>query len=126
MKYISSGQFGHWSVDKNNYVYFRFGVSIRRPQGTKWIRVPGRLHQIESGPDGAAWGVNLITGVFARLGITRANPIGTKWRHFRKKKLASISVGLGVLYGVDKYGKPFKAETSILVGKSGIPKRPAG
>ena len=126
LKYISCGAFGHWGVNKNNYIYFRYGVTSGRPQGTKWKRVPGRLHQIESGPDGAVWGVNLVTGVFTRLGITRSNPIGSRWKRFAKKKLVSISVGLGRLYGVDKKGKPYSAEASVLVGKTGLPKRPIG
>ena len=126
LKYISCGALGNWGVNKNNDIYFRYGVNQRRPQGTKWKHVPGKLHQIESGPDGAVWGVNVITGVYTRLGITRGNPIGTKWKGFTKKKLVSISVGLGKLYGVDKKGKPFSAEASVLVGKNGLPKRPVG
>ncbi len=126
LKYISCGAFGHWGVNKNNDIYFRYGVTSGRPQGTKWKRVPGKLHQIESGPNGAVWGVNVITGVFTRLGISRSNPVGSKWKRFSKKKLVSISVGLGKLYGVDKKGKPYSAEASVLVGKNGLPKRPTG
>ena len=126
LKYISCGALGHWGVNKNNDIYFRYGVNGRRPQGTKWKRVPGKLHQIESGPDGAVWGVNLINGVYTRLGISSGNPIGSRWKRFAKKKLVSISVGLGTLYGVDRKGVPYFAEASVLVGKTGLPKRPTG
>ena len=124
LKYISCGALGHWGVNKNNYIYYRYGVTAGNVRGARWKRVPGKLHQVESGPDGAVWGVNLITGVFTRLGITRTNPVGSRWKRFAKKKLVSISVGLGRLYGVDKKGKPFSGEVSSFVGKKGLPKRP--
>ena len=124
LKYISCGAFGHWGVNKNNDIFFRYGVNAGRVAGTRWKHVPGKLHQVESGPGGAVWGVNLLTGVYTRLGISRANPVGSKWKRFAKKKLASISVGLGKLYGVDKKGKPFSGEASAFVGKNGLPKRP--
>jgi hypothetical protein len=126
LKYISCGALGHWGVNKNKDIFFRYGVNPRRPQGTKWKRVPGKLHQIESGPDGAVWGAHISAGVFTRIGITAANPVGTKWRRFVKKKLASISVGLGTLYGVDKKGKPLSGEASSFVGPNGLPKKPQG
>ena len=126
LKYISCGLLGHWGVNKNNDIFFRYGVNAGKPQGTKWKHVPGKLHQIESGPDGAVWGVNMFSGVFTRIGITRPNPVGRKWKRFVKKKLASISVGYGTLYAVDKKGKPFSGEASSFVGPNGLPKRPKG
>ena len=125
LKYISCGALGNWGVNKPNNIYFRYGVNARRPQGTKWKRVPGKLHQIESGPNGAVWGV--YSGrVYTRLGITRSRPIGTRWKGFPKKRLLSISVGLGKLYGVDRRGKPFSGDASVFVGKTGLPRRPPG
>ena len=124
LKYISCGALGHWGVNKNNYVYYRYGVTAGKPQGTRWKRVPGKLHQIESGPGGAVWGIHVTSGVYTRLGISRTNPIGTKWKRFAKKKLVSISVGLGKLYGVDRKGRPYSGEASLFVGKKGLPKRP--
>ncbi len=126
LKYISCGALGHWGVNKNNDIYYRYGVTAGKPQGIRWKHVPGKLHQIESGPDGAVWGVNIITGVYTRLGVSRTNPIGSRWKRFAKKKLVSISVGLGRLYGVDKKGKPYSGEASLFVGKKGLPKRPKG
>ena len=123
LKYISCGAFGHWGVNKGNNIYFRYGVSPGRPQGTKWKHVPGKLHQIESGPDGAVWGVNLYTGVYTRLGISKGNPIGTRWRRFKKKKLVSISVGLGTLYGIDRKAKPWSSVATILAGPKALPKK---
>lgn len=124
LKYISCGALGHWGVNKANNIYYRYGVTAGKPQGIRWKHVSGKLHQIESGPDGAVWGVNIITGVYTRLGITGVNPVGSRWKRFAKKKLVSISVGLGKLYGVDKKGKPFSGEASAFVGKKGLPKRP--
>ena len=126
LKYISCGAFGHWGVNKRNDIFFRYGVNPGKPQGTKWKHVPGKLHQIESGPDGAVWGVNLVTGIYTRLGISKRNLIGKRWRRFRKKKLVSISVGLGVLFGVDKKGRPYSVPARALVGKKGLPRRPIG
>ena len=126
LKYISCGALGHWGVNKNNDIFYRYGVTAGNVAGVRWKHVPGKLHQIESGPDGAVWGVNLVTGVFTRLGITRSNPIGSRWKRFAKKKLVSISVGLGRLYGVDKKGKPYSGEASLFVGKKGLPKRSKG
>ena len=126
LKYISCGALGHWGVNKANNIYFRYGVKPGRPQGTRWKHVGGKLHQIESGPDGAVWGVHLYSGVYTRLGISKRKPIGTKWKGFRKKKLVSISVGLGVLYGVDRKGKPYSAPARALVGKKGLPRKPSG
>ena len=126
LKYISCGALGHWGVNKKNNIYFRYGVNSGRPQGTKWKHIPGKLHQVESGPDGAVWGVNFYTGVFTRLGINSRRPTGTRWKRFAKKKLVSVSVGLGFLYGVGPKGKPYSAPARALVGKKGLPRRPSG
>jgi hypothetical protein len=127
MKYVSCGALGHWAVDPKDQVRFRAGVKPNKPQGTSWAPV-GRIkvHQIESGPNGAVWAVNIYKGVYTRLGIKRTSPMGIKWKRFPKKKLVSISVGLGTLYGIDRNGKSFTGEASSFVGKKGLPKKPPG
>ena len=127
MKYISCGALGHWAVDPQNRVRFRIGVKPNKPQGTSWSPVGKiKVHQVESGPDGAVWAVHIYKGVYTRLGIKPSSPIGTKWKRFPKKKLVSISVGLGTLYGVDRKGNSFTGEASSFVGKKGLPKKPPG
>ena len=127
MKYISCGALGHWAVDAKNLVKFRLGVKPNKPQGTSWTPVGKiKVHQIESGPDGAVWAVHIYKGVYTRLGIKPTSPIGIKWKRFKKKKLVSITVGLGTLYGIDKNGKTMTGEASSFVGKKGLPKKPPG
>lgn len=127
VKYISCGALGHWAVNLQNQVRFRQGVKPNKPQGTSWAPAGKiKVHQIESGPDGAVWAVHIYKGVYTRLGIKPASPIGTRWKRFPKKKLVSISVGLGTLYGIDRNGRSFTGEASSFVGRKGLPKKPAG
>ena len=72
------------------------------------------------------WGVNRITGVYTRIGVTKQNPIGKKWKGFPKKKLVSVSVGPGTLYGIDTKSKPSTSVASVLAGPKALPKKPAG
>ena len=39
LKYVSVGEFGAWGVNKHDYIYFRYGVSRRRPQGIYGLSV---------------------------------------------------------------------------------------
>lgn len=122
--YISCGLYGHWGVNKARNIYFRYGVKPNRPQGTRWKRVPGKLNQIEAGPDGAVYGVNDNGDVYTRLGISKRNPIGGKWRRVGRNRLASISVGLGVLYGISTRGKPVAGDVRKFLGPKGLPRKP--
>ena len=80
--------------------------------------------QIESGPDGAVWGVSVTGRVYTRLGISRKNPTGTTWMAVGKKSFSGVSVGLGFVYGVSRMGSPVVAATEKLLGKGGLPKKP--
>ena len=124
LMYISCGLYGHWGVNKAWNIYFRYGVKPSKPQGTRWKQVPGKLVQIESGPDGAVFGVNADGAVYTRRGISRRNPIGGSWRRIGKTPLASISVGLGDLYAIDKRGKAVAGDVRKFLGAKGIPRRP--
>jgi hypothetical protein len=95
-------------------------VKYRKPQGQRWKHIPGSLVQIESGPDGAVWGVNMEGVVFTRLGLNRRNPIGSSWKAIGKKHLASISVGLGYVYGIDRLGKPYIADVAKFLGRKSM------
>ena len=35
LKYVSVGEFGPWGVDRYNKVWFRYGMSLARPQGNE-------------------------------------------------------------------------------------------
>ncbi|XP_028403952.1 tectonin beta-propeller repeat-containing protein 1-like [Dendronephthya gigantea] len=79
---------------------------------------------IESGPDGAVFGVTFRGIVYTRRGITKKNPTGTAWRPVGKKLMSSISVGLGFVYAVGRRGAPFSSDVAKLVGPAGIPRKP--
>ena len=123
--YISCGKFGHWGVNKAQDIYFRKGVRRNRPQGTQWQHIPGKLIQIESGPDGAVWGVGPTGRMYTRLGISRKKPTGSSWMAVGKKSFASVSVGLGFVYGIDRKGHPVIADVQKLLGKGGLPMKPS-
>ena len=36
---MSVGQLGAWGVNKHDYIYFRYGVSKRRPQGENFLQI---------------------------------------------------------------------------------------
>ena len=67
--------------------------------GIRWHHVSGRLKQIESGPNGAVWGVNKKGNIFTRAGVSRRNPIGTNWV-FVSGRLKHVTVGCTGVYGV--------------------------
>lgn len=92
--------------------------------GTKWKRIPGKLVQIESGPDGAVFGINADGMVFTRDGVTRRTPVGGSWKRVGRTPLAGISVGLGILYGVDTRGRPVSGYARKFLGPKGLPRKP--
>ena len=124
LMYISCGLYGHWGVNKAWKIYFRYGVKPTRPQGTRWKHVPGKLAQIESGPNGAVYGVNIDGTLFTRRGISKRNPIGGSWRRVGRTPLASISVGLGVIYAIDRKSRPVFGEVRKFLGPKGLPRKP--
>lgn len=69
--------------------------------GTRWKRISGRLKQVESGPNGALWGVNRYNNIYFRAGITRRNPVGRYWVHV-KGRLSHITIGCSGAFGVDR------------------------
>ena len=69
--------------------------------GSRWRKVSGKLKRVESGPNGAVWGVNKKEKVFTRAGVSRRNPIGTKWVTVRGR-LTFVTVGCTGVYGVRK------------------------
>ena len=69
--------------------------------GTRWINVPGKLNRIESGPNGAVWGVTKKNIIFTRAGVSRRNPVGRRWVQVGGR-LSYVSVGCTGVYGVSR------------------------
>ena len=83
-------------------LYLRLNICIctLRFPGTRWRHIGGRLKQIESGPNGAVWGVNRHNNIYTRVGVSRRNPIGRGWRHIRGR-LKHVTVGCRGVFGVN-------------------------
>ena len=75
--------------------------------GTRWHHVGGKLVRIESGPNGAVWGVNKKDNIFTRAGVSRRNPIGTRWVTVRGR-LNYVTVGCTGVYGVSRNNAVWK------------------
>ena len=81
--------------------------------GIRWRNVGGRLKRIESGPNGAVWGVDKKGKIFTRAGVSRRNPLGSRWVHINGQ-LSSVTVGCTGVFGVSrnnvvwKYGGKLK------------------
>ena len=69
--------------------------------GTRWRNVGGRLKRIESGPNGAVWGVNKKDNIFTRAGVSRRNPMGKRWVRV-SGQLSSVTVGCTGVFGVSR------------------------
>ena len=74
---------------------------MRNRVGSRWLRIPGNLMQIDSGPFGIVWGVNRRQIVFCRTGITWRNPKGSGWCRIGGK-LKYISCGELGCWGVSR------------------------
>ena len=67
--------------------------------GTGWRQISGNMMRIESGPNGAVWGVNKNGNIFTRAGVSRKNPIGQGWVRVGGR-LNYVTVGCTGVYGV--------------------------
>lgn len=118
LKYISCGDYGHWGVNSANQIYFREGVSRSRPGGLRWKRISGSLVQLEAGQYGTVWGVNANGEMYVREGVKENKPYGTRWKKIPSQYLwARITVGIGTLYGVDRFGSVYKGIQTTVGGK---------
>ena len=57
LKWISSGKDFVVGVNVNDDIYYRAGISASNPKGTKWVRIGGKLAQIDTDANNV-WGVN--------------------------------------------------------------------
>jgi hypothetical protein len=64
---VVSGKSGVWGIATIHRIYYRLGVTKRRPFGTRWKRVGGRLSMIDSGPKGIVCGVSRLGRIYCRL-----------------------------------------------------------
>ena len=56
LKYIFCEAYGYWGVNQNNEIYF---TALIRGANTKRTKIDGSLTQVEAGPNGQVWGVNV-------------------------------------------------------------------
>lgn len=89
---VVSGKAGVWGIATLHRIYFRLGVTKRRPFGTRWKKVGGSLKQIDSGPKGLVCGVSRLNKVFCRLQICRHAPYGKRWIYV-SRPFTYISIG---------------------------------
>lgn len=73
---IDSGMYGVvWGVNRLHMIYCRYGITWKKPEGTKWIRVPGKLKYVSGGEFGI-WGVTKGGYIFFRYGSRWKKPQG--------------------------------------------------
>ncbi|KAJ8264002.1 hypothetical protein GJAV_G00143980 [Gymnothorax javanicus] len=97
--YYSCGPLGCWGVNKNDFIYFREGVTPKNCDGEKgWQKIIGRLVMIEVSTDGSVYGVNAGGNVYRRDGITLCRPEGTSWTKLDVVKSKHVSYDLGHLW----------------------------
>jgi hypothetical protein len=68
---------------------------------TKWTKIDGSLTQIEAGPNGHVWGVNVNNELYTRIGVSQTSPSGSKWETIGSRSFVSVTIGLDKLYAVD-------------------------
>ena len=98
LKYISCGAYGYWGVNQNNEIYF---TALMSGANTKWTKIDGSLTQIEAGPNGQVWGVNVNKELYTRTGVSRFSPSGSKWQKVGSRSFVFVTIGLDKLYAVD-------------------------
>ena len=75
---------------------------------TSWVNVLGQsFKQIDSGLNGAVWGVTSSNEIFYRANVTAARPTGTDWVRV-PGRMAHVTVGCDGVYGVDTKHKIFR------------------
>lgn len=101
LKHVSSGRAGVWGTSNNNNIYYRQGASNRNRRGRRWIRVSGRLRQIDSGPRGIVCGVTTSQTIYCRTQITHSALTGRGWTRV-SGRLKYISCGDYGYWGVSR------------------------
>ncbi|XP_075046063.1 uncharacterized protein LOC142106910 [Mixophyes fleayi] len=113
LKYYSCGPFGCWGVNKDNKIFYRYGVTPTACQGSRWQQIPGGLVMVEVGADGSVYGV-AEGSVYKRDGICANNPIGTSWIKLGLSFTAKhVSYDAGELWVVTNTGDVYKCEVKV-------------
>ena len=100
LKHVSVGEAGVWGVNDGDEIYYRDGVTAAAPSGVSWRKIPGKLKQIDSGPNQIVYGVNTDDKIFCRTGIDTGKPFGTGWKQINGG-LKYISCGALGCWGVN-------------------------
>lgn len=104
LDHVSAGQSGVWGIflkGGKGWIFYRVGVSKRRPLGLRWKKLDGSLQQIDSGPRGIVCGTN-AGKVYCRRAISRQYPFGREWVYAGGASFKYISVGEYGMWGVSK------------------------
>lgn len=65
-------------MNRFHHIYCRKGITLSKPKGTSWGRVPGAPKYVSCGIYGC-WGVNIADQIWFRSGVTPQNCAGSKW-----------------------------------------------
>jgi hypothetical protein len=106
---VVSGKSGVWGIATIHRIYYRLGVTKKRPFGTRWKRVGGRLSMIDSGPKGIVCGVSRLGRIYCRLQICRRAPYGRRWIYVGKK-YTYLSIGDYGYWALNKAGQIYFRE----------------
>ena len=96
LTHVSASGNGYiWGVNKNDDIYL-----CKKPcsGGSAWKHIPGKLRQIDGGEE-------YVFGSNAGMNVHRRAIDGSgDWKHISQKKMKYVSVGAGMVFGVDKDG----------------------
>ncbi len=97
LTHVSASGNGYiWGVNKNDDIYL-----CKKPcsGGSPWKQIGGKLRQIDGGEQ-YVFGSNAGMNVYRRA----VDGSGDQWKLISQKKLKYVSVGVGMVFGVDKDG----------------------
>ena len=100
LAHVSAGASGVFGCSRGRSIWYRRGVTKRKPRGKSWKRVGGSLSQIDSGPYGIVCGVHYKFSIYCRYGISKRRPYGRGWKRV-PGALMYISCGLYGHWGVN-------------------------
>ena len=99
LTHVSASGNGHiWGVNANDDIYV-----CKKPCNGAWKNIPGKLRQIDGGEE-YAFGSNAAMDVYRRA----IDGSGDWYRIPGGQKMKYVSMGIGVVFGVDKEGAVFQ------------------
>ena len=106
LKHVSASGNGYiWGVNSVDDIYL-----CKKPCNGQWKKIPGKLKQIDGG-ERYVYGVNSGNIVYYR-------PVdgSGSWVSVQGKKMTYVSVGSGVVFGIDEGSKIFQCELPCTSG----------